>query len=142
MNDDAQRSGRSGLSVTVTVSTQAAFVPTLEALTMRIGEYVGCPAEAARHLGEAVARALGETWRHLGPDRTPGRFDIVFQGDGRLLKVDLACKSPLPPGVSLEEALGGPAATSGLRQLVDRVEFGDSDGHPYCRLTRQIRDSH
>lgn len=142
MNDDSQRSERAGLQVTVTVSSQPAFVPTLEALTMRIGEYVGCPAEAARHLGRAVALALGETWRHLGPNGAPGRFDIVFQGDGRLLKVDLACTSPLPPGVTLEAVLGGPGDAAGLRPLVDRIEFGDADGCPYCRLTRQIRDAH
>ena len=142
MNDDAQRSERSGLSMTVTVSSQQAFVPTLEILTARVGEYVGCPAETARRRGEAVGRVLGETWRHLGPAQAPGRFDLVFHGDGRLLKVDLACKSPLPPGVSLEEALGGAPAMTGLRQLVDRIEFGDADGCPYCRLTRQIRDAH
>jgi hypothetical protein len=142
MSDDSQRAGRAGLPVTVTVSRQPAFVPTLEAITMRIGEYVGCPAEAARHLGQAVALALGQTWRHLGPDQAPARFHIVFHGDGRLLKVDLACMSPLPAGVTLEAALGGADGVTGLRQLVDRIEFGDADGCPYCRLTRQIRDGH
>jgi hypothetical protein len=140
MIDDAPHRGQSGLSLTVTVSSQPAFVPTLEALAVRIGEYVGCPADDARNLGRAVGRALGDTWRRLGPDRTPGRFDIMFHGNGRLLRVDLACEGPLPAGVTLEDALGGADAVNGLRQLVDRIEFGDADGSPYCRLTRQIRD--
>jgi hypothetical protein len=139
MTDDSQRPTRPGVSLTITVSNQPAFVPTLEALTARIGEYAGCPAEEARHLGQAVGRALGETWRHVGPDQASGRFDIVFQGNGRLLHVDLACRLPLPAGVTLEDALGGPAALTGLRRLVDRVEFGETGGTPYCRLTRQVR---
>jgi hypothetical protein len=140
MADASQHPARSALSMTVTVSSQPAFVPMLEALATRAGEYVGCPAEDARRLGEAVRRALGDSWRHLGPERRPGRYDIVFQGNTRLLRVDLTCKSPLPDGVTLEQALGGPEALEGLRHLVDRIEFGDTDGRPFCRLTRQIRD--
>jgi hypothetical protein len=126
--------------LTVTVSSQPAFVPMLEALAARVGEYVGCPADDARHLGQAVGQTLVEAWRRLGPERTPGRFDLVFQGNGRLLRVDLACASPLPAGESLERVLGGVDGIDGLRQLVDRIEFGDAGGHSYCRLTRQIRD--
>jgi hypothetical protein len=141
MADVSAETGRSGLSMTVTVSSQLAFVPTVEALAARVGEYVGCPADEARHLGQAVGRALSETWRQLGPDRKPGRFDIVFQGNGRLLRVDLTCRTPLPAGLTLEAALGGADAVARLRPLVDRIEFGDTDGCPYCRLTRQIRDA-
>ena len=140
MTDDPPETEKSRLSLTVTVSSQPAFVPTLEALAARVGEYVGCPEEDARHLGQAVGRALGETWRRLGPGQAPGRFEIVFHGNGRLLRVDLASKTPLPVGVTLEDALGGHEGLSGLRQLVDRIEFGDAGGYPYCRLTRQIRE--
>lgn len=142
MSEDVQRAERSGLSMTVTVSRQPAFVPTVEALTVKIGEYVGCPADSARSLGQAVGRVLDEAWRHLGPEPDPGRFDLVFHGDGRLLRVDVSCRNSLPPGVSFEDALGGAASLSGLRALVDRVEFGHADGGPYCRLTRQIRETH
>jgi hypothetical protein len=141
MTGESPQSEKSGLSLTVTVSSQPAFVPALEALAARVGEYVGCPAEDAKHLGQAVGRALGGVWRRLGPERSPGRFEIMFQGNGRLLRVDLACTSPLPAGVTLEEAFGGAEAVDHLRQLVDRLEFGDADGAPYCRLTRQIRDA-
>jgi hypothetical protein len=140
MTDDSSNAAGAGLALTVTVSSQPAFVPALEALTTRVGEYVGCPVEEARHLGQAVARALGQTWRHLGPAPGSPRFDIVFHGNGRVLRVDVACAGPLPAGVTLEDALGGAEGVTDLRQLVDRVEFGDSDGRPYCRLTRQIRD--
>jgi hypothetical protein len=137
---DAQPAGRTGLSLSVTVSSQAAFVPALEALARRVGEYVGCPADDALHLGQAVGRALADTWRHLGPARMPGRFDILFHGNGRLLRVDVTCPAPLPAGVTLEDALGGPAGVDQLRLLVDRIEFGHSGDCPFCRLTRQIRE--
>jgi hypothetical protein len=140
MSADTPSPARSALALTVTVSNQPAFVPAIEALAARAGEYVGCPAGDARHLGQAVARALTEAWRRLGPGRSPGRFDIVFQGNGRLLRVDLACTGPLPSGVTLEEAVGGADGVDELRRLVDRIEFGDANGCPFCRLTRRIRD--
>jgi hypothetical protein len=127
--------------MSVTVSNEPALLPTVEALAARAGEYVGCPADDARHLGEAVGQALRATWRHLGSNGTPGRFDLVFQGNSRLLRVDLACTSPLPAGVTLQDALGGAEGVDQLRRLVDRIEFGAEKGCDYCRLTRQIRPS-
>jgi hypothetical protein len=141
MADDGERGGGAGLSLTVTVSSQQAFVPTLEALAARIGEYVGCSADEAKRLAQAVGRALSDASRRFGSDHASGRFDIVFHGNGRLLRVDLSCTSPLPAGVTLEDALGGEDAVSLLRKLVDRVEFGEAPRGPFCRLTRQIRDA-
>lgn len=139
MADDSADAGRPPLALTVTVSTQLAFVPTLEALAARICEYVGCQASDARHLGEAIGCALtAASSRPAEP--VIGRFDIVFSGNSRVLRVDLTSTTPLPPGTTLEHALGGAEGVDRLRQLVDRVEFAESDGHPVCRLTRQIRD--
>jgi hypothetical protein len=142
MTDDSPQPARSGLSLTVTVSSQAAFVPTLQALAERIGAYAGFRTEEARHFAQAVGRALVDAFNHLGPDNPPDAFEIVFQGTDRLLRVDMSCKGPLPAGVTLEQLLGGPAAVDDLRRLVDRVEFGQAEGAPYCRITQQIRDSH
>lgn len=131
---------RAAFSMTVTVSSQLAFLPALEALTARVGEFVGCQAEAAKHLGTAVTRALTGAWRGLDRRGSGGHFDLVFRGNGRVLRVDLTCTAPLPAGTTLEEALGGAEAVVGLREFVDRVEFGDENGAPFCRLTQQIRD--
>jgi hypothetical protein len=139
MTEQSPQAGVPRLSLTVTVSSQPAILPTLEALAARVGEYVGCPAEDARDLGQAVGRALGDAWRHLGAAAVPG-FEVAFQGNGRVLRVELVCASPLPAGVTLQEALGGAEGVDRLRQLVDRIEFGADRGCAYCRLTRQIRD--
>jgi hypothetical protein len=141
MSAESPQAVSQGLSLTVTVSSQPAFVPTVEALAAKVGEFVGCSADDARRLGQAVALALSDTWRHLGAGAVPPRFDVIFHGNGRVLRVDVACASPLPGGVTLEHALGSDAM-NGLRALVDRIEFGETDGCPYCRLTRQIRDAH
>jgi hypothetical protein len=133
---------QAAFSMTVTVSSQPAFLPALEALTARVGEFVGCQAAAAKALGVAVARALTGAWRGLERGGSAGHVDLVFRGNGRVLRVDLTCTAPLPAGTTLEEALGGAEAVSGLRQFVDRVEFGDENGAPFCRLTQQIRDRH
>ncbi len=139
MADDSPHEGRPALALTITVSNQLAFVPTLEALAARISEYVGCPASDARHLGEAVGCALTAA-STLPADAPIGRFDIVFSGNDRVLRVELASTSSLPAGVTLEGALGGAVGVDRLRQLVDRVEFAEAGGRPVCCLTRQIRD--
>lgn len=139
MADDSPHAGRPALALTVTVSNQLAFVPTLEALAARISEYVGCPTADARHLGEAIGCAL--TAASSGSaDSSSGRLDIVFSGNSRVLRVELASTSSLPAGTTLEDAFGGVEGVDRLRQLVDRVEFAESNGRSVCRLTRQIRD--
>jgi hypothetical protein len=140
MTEDALRLAGPALALTCTVSTQPALVETVRALAARVGEHAGCSGDEARRLGEAVARALDGIIQHTpGPER-PERLDIRFQGNGNVLLVEVACDATAPAGFSLEQALAGDDLAA-LRARVDRVEFGDREGCPYCRLICRLHDS-
>lgn len=140
MTEDWPQTGGAGLALTVTVSCEPGFVPTVEALAARIGEYVGCRAEAAQQVARAVAHVLQSACQHMRAQGTDRQFEISFKGNDHLLCVDLTSSCPLPEGVTLEDAVARATGSADWRRLVDRIEFGDAKGCPYCRLTHQIRD--
>ncbi len=142
MSDDRPQSAGADLALTVTISCEPGLVPTLEALTARIGEYVGCGPVAARQVAEAVASVLQSGCASGAAGDTAGEYDVRFQGNDHLLRVDLTRTAPLPRGTTFQDTLRAPDGAAGLSRLVDRVEFGETDdGCPSCRLTRQIRDA-
>lgn len=139
MSEDALRTAGPALALTCTVSTQPALVETVQELAARVGEHAGCSGDEARRLGEAVARALGGIIQHTPGSERPDRLDIRFQGNGSVLLVEVACDVAPPAGFSLERALTGDDLAA-LRARVDRVEFGDREGCPYCRLICRLHD--
>lgn len=142
MTDDRPQSAGADLALTVTISCEPGLVPTLEALTARIGEYVGCGSEASRQVAEAVASVLQSGCASDSAAAPSGEFDVRFQGNDHLLRVDLTRTAPLPGGTTLKDTFREPDGAARLNRLVDRVEFGETDdGCPSCRLTRQIRDA-
>jgi hypothetical protein len=137
MTDEVQR-GASGadMSVIFTISPQPAFLDAAEALTERVGGYVGCPPDDARRLGLAVRRTLGRAFAAAN-GQAPGSFDVAYRGNGRLLRVDVSCAAA-PGGFSLESMVTGADEASTVRELVDRVEFGHDGERQFCRLTSRI----
>jgi hypothetical protein len=139
MADEAARGAAgSEMAMVFTISTQPAFLEAAEALTERVGGYVGCPPDDARKLGQAVRCALGRAFAAENGQATPASFDVAYNGNGRLLRVDVCCVSP-SGGFSLESRVTGEDEASTVRALVDRVEFGREGDRQFCRLTRQIR---
>lgn len=137
MTEDALRRTGPALALTCTVATQPVLVETVQALAARVGEHVGCSGDEARRLGEAVARAFDGVIQHTPEAQRPDHLDIRFQGNGTVLQVEVACGATPPAGFSLERALAGDDLAA-LRARVDRVEFGDREGCPYCRLICRV----
>jgi hypothetical protein len=137
MADEAERGGAGAdMTVVFTMSAQPAFLDTAEALTERVGGYVGCAPDEARQLGQAVRRALGRCFSAANGQTPPESFDVAYRGNGRVLRVDVSC---VAGGFSLESRVTGSDEGSVVRELVDRVEFGQEGDRQFCRLTRQIR---
>jgi hypothetical protein len=141
MADERVRAQGAGLTLTVTVSAQPAFLDAIEAVAGWFGEYGGCPAEDAARLGTAVRRALERLMgERVAAGAAPRELGLHFEGDARRVRADLSC----PPTAGnetfpLEQVLAGGDGLEGLRSLVDRVEFSQDRGRPCCRLTRRIR---
>jgi hypothetical protein len=142
MTDEPSRQGDASLSLTLILSCQPAFLDTAEALVSRVGEHAGCSRDDARRLGRAVRQALGSLIEHPPTDRVPRTLEVAFQGNGRLLEVDVACglDNGAPLG-GLEESLAGHGDDAVMRALVDRVEFVEEGERQLCRLTQQVRQT-
>jgi hypothetical protein len=139
MADESQRPAPAAdMTVVLTISSQPAFFEAAEALTERVGGYAGCPPEDARKLGMAVRRTLGRAFAAGEGQTPPASFDVVYIGNGRVLRVDVACVAA-PGGFSLESSVTGTDQAATVRELVDRLEFGREGERQFCRLTRQIR---
>ena len=139
MTEAPPRPAGPGLSLTLYISRQTAFLGTAEALVARAGEHAGCASDDARRLGQAVRQALGGLIAHTLADGGHAEIEVAVKGNGRLLKVDVVCPGGAGGTVSVEEALTGRGDDAVMRRLVDRVEFGRDGDRQYCRLTQQVR---
>ncbi len=139
MADEAPRSGRTDLTLSLTLSGEEAFVDTVKALAARIGEFAGCPAGDAATLGQALGQAVHGIAQAAPAGAPVPMVDIAFQSNGRLLSIDMSCEAGEAGDFPLEETLAASGDESAIRTLVDRVEFARAGSRQICRLTRQIR---
>jgi hypothetical protein len=140
MADAAPRTDADPVALTLTLSSEPAFLGTTEALVARVGEHAGCTPEAAKRLGQAVRRLLGALIERAREAITPPQLEVAFAASDRVVRVDLRVARGMETTDRVfEDLLAAEGAGAGLERLVDRVEIAREDGRPCCRITQQVR---
>jgi len=140
MADAVPRTDAGPVALTLTLSSEPAFLGTTEALVTRLGEYAGCAPEASRRLGQAVRRLLALLIDRARAATTSPQFEVAFAANERVVRIDLRyARGTEPAEPSFEDVLGSEGADPGLQKLVDRLEVAREDGRPCLRFTQQVR---
>jgi hypothetical protein len=135
MDDASESAPAEHLDFSVTLSAEPAFAETAGALAARAGDFSGCTADDARRLGDAVRQVFA---RLAATATVAEHLELVIHGGPRIVRIDLCCSGP-GAGPGLEARVSGLPDVEPIHALVDRVEFGDSGGSAFCRLTQQVR---
>jgi hypothetical protein len=131
---------RADFAFSFVLSGHPAFARTAGVLAARVGRYVGCGAEDAAHLGDAVGRVLGDAVARSSGNGNAPRFEVLFRGTDQAVKVLVSVAEGQPDtGFSFEDALVASGGDGSVRALVDRVEYGADGARSFCRLTRRVR---
>jgi hypothetical protein len=142
MAETASRTDAGPMALTLTLSSQPAFLETIEALVVRLGEQAGCAPDASGRFGRAVRRALGLLIVRARASSPPRQLEVGFTANDRVARVELRFARGADPGEpTFDDLLTADAAGADLEKLVDRIEITHDDGRSCCRITQQVRTS-
>jgi len=137
MTEAAPRTDGDPVALTLTLSSEPAFVGPIEALVARLGDYAGCAPDASKRLGQAVRRTLGLLIARARATTSP-QLEVACAANERVVRIDLRlARGAEPPEPPFEDLLTADGA--GLQKLVDRIEIVREDGRSCCRITQQVR---
>jgi hypothetical protein len=141
MAEAVPRTDAGPVALTLTLSSEPAFLGTTEALVARLGEHVGCAPDASARLGQAVRRALGLLVSRARAHATPRQLEVACAATERLVRVELRYTRGPEDEPVFDDLLTADSAGAGLEKLVDRIEVTREDGRCCCRITQQLRTS-
>jgi hypothetical protein len=142
MAETAPRTDAGPVALTLTLSSEPAFLDTTEALVARLGEHAGCAPDASRRLGQAVRRALDLLIARARAATPRPELEVAFAANERVVRVELRyARSAEPVEPTFDDLLTVDAAGAGLERLVDRIEIARDNGRSCCRITQQVRAS-